>query len=516
MRVPLPRGLRTRLVVAFLAVSALSALITALLTYREARSSILARSQNTAVHDLRAQLNSLAPDLPFPPSVQDLQNFTLQLDRAGGSRSWHTTAAYRDGPLVAASEARSPLRVPAALRTAVKDQDTSVRQRTDRDGTPWLMIGMPVHYAPEKGTTNKTSGLVVYADFSLDDDRTAIDSLAAAARSGAVPALALAVFAALLASRRVLRPVRGLHHGAEKLSAGALDTRLPVTGHDELADLTRTFNTMATTLEENDAELRRMEATSRRFAADVAHELRTPLAAMAAVTEVLDEDAHSGLLPPDTADAVLLISSETRKLARMVEDLMEVSRFDAGAALTQFDDVDLGTLVEKTLALRGWPASPGQIRVDVPAGLRVRVDPRRIDVVLANLIGNALHHGSPPVVLRARPDAPTDTADGPSHAVVTVTDHGSGIPEAALPHVFERFYKADSARPRSEGSGLGLAITVENVRLHGSRLTVANPADGGAEFTFTLPLSVLNTGEPGDLSEPGDPEEPGRFEGTER
>ncbi|WP_409236369.1 ATP-binding protein [Streptomyces sp. PA5.6] len=490
MRLRPPRGLRVRLVVAFLLVSALSALITAALTFRQARSAILDRTQDNAVHELRAQVDSLAPDLPFPPTTQDLRNFTRQLDRAGTSRDWRTAASYRGGPPVSAPGETRKTEVPAALRTAVGEEDAVVRQRVERDGTPWLVIGMPVLYGTEgAGERRAVSGLVVYADFSLDGDKADIAALVTAAQAGAVPALVIALGPALFAARRVLRPVRGLRNGAEKLASGDLGTRLPVTGHDELSDLTRTFNAMATHLEQDDAELRRMEATARRFAADVAHELRTPLAAMTAVTEVLDEDARGGTLPADTADAVLLISDETRKLARMVEDLMEVSRFDAGAATLHLDEVALRTLVEKTVQLRGWQMPPGRVVVEVPDDVRVSVDPRRIDVVLANLIGNGLRHGAPPVVVRARREPSSEARDaGGGDLVVTVTDHGAGIPDDVLPHVFDRFYKADAARTRSEGSGLGLAIAAENVRLHHGTLTAANSPEGGAEFTLTLPL----------------------------
>ncbi|MET9290746.1 HAMP domain-containing sensor histidine kinase [Streptomyces sp. NPDC003077] len=528
-----PRGLRARLIVAFLVVSAFSALITAALTFRQAREGILDRTQNTAVHDLRAQVGSLAPDLPFPPTTQDLRDFVRQLDQAGGSREWRTAAAYRDGPFVTSPHPRDGTPRPRldALRAAVTEQNATVYQRTEHDGAPRLTIGMPVTYASE-GTARDTgsspsatpahsataSGLTVYAEVSLREDAADISALVTAAEAGAIPALALAVVPALLAARRLLRPVRNLRTAAERITSGALDTRLTVTGHDELADLTRTFNSMATSLEENDTELRRLEANARRFAADVSHELRTPLAAMSAVTEVLDEDAHAGTLPPDTADAVLLISDETRKLSRMVEDLMEISRFDAGAAALHPDDVDLRTAVHKTLQLRGWD-SPDQVVTEVPSGLRVRVDPRRMDVVLANLVGNALRHGGAPVRVRARTTAREGAeGDGPGadeggargvgrpaergaaepgvrgaaepggELVIEVRDQGPGIPEDVLPRVFDRFYKADAARARSEGSGLGLAIARENVRLHRGTLTAENAPHGGAVFTIRLPL----------------------------
>ncbi|KPC60674.1 sensor histidine kinase [Streptomyces chattanoogensis] len=474
MRRLLPRGLRTRLVVAFLLVSALSALIAAALTFRQGRAAILDRVRDGAVHELRAQIGSLAPDLPYAPAGTDLRTLALQLDRAGGSRDgWRTAAAYRGGALVSAAGPAPAL--PAPLRHAASSAHTAVVQRFHHAGEPWLAVALPV---ARENRPSEPSGLVVYASFSLIEEERDVATLLSAARAGALPVILLSLVPALLAARRVLRPVRQLRSAAEKMTAGALDTRIRVTGDDELADLGRTFNTMAATLQADAAALRAMESRARRFAADVSHELRTPLAAMTAVTGVLSEDAGSGRLAPETAEALELVADETNKLGRMVEDLMEISRFDAGAAALDLDEIDIGELVRKTLGLRHWQDRVG---VDVPQGLRARLDPRRIDVVLANLIGNALRHGGPsvPVDVRAR------TED--DLLIVTVTDGGPGIPEDTLPHVFDRFTKGDAARPRSEGSGLGLAIAAENARLHGGTLTAANAPGGGAVFTLTLP-----------------------------
>ncbi|GGR89647.1 two-component sensor histidine kinase [Streptomyces aureoverticillatus] len=477
MKLAPPRGLRPRLIVAFVLVAALSALITAALTFRQARSTILDRTQNSAVHDLRLQIDSLAPNLPADPTGTDLRTFARQLDRASGSRGWHTAVSRDGGPLI--GTARD---VSGSLRAATQSGDTSFYERVEHADGPRLVIGMPISYTDRREEAEKPSGLVAYAVLSLHGERADISALITAAWAGAVPALGFAVVPALFAARRVLRPVRQLRTAAEKITSGALDTRLDVVGKDELAALTGTFNTMAAGLERDDAELRRMEANARRFAADVSHELRTPLAAMAVVTDALDEDARSGALPPDTADAVLLISDETRKLTGMVEDLMEISRFDAGAATLHLDDVSLRTVVHKTLQLRGW-REPDEVITELPADeVRLRVDARRVDVVLANLIGNALRHGAAPVTVRA-----TVTRES---LVIEVADEGPGIPEQVLPHVFDRFYKADAARARSEGSGLGLAIAMENVRLHHGTLTAANRPEGGAVFTLTLPRTL--------------------------
>jgi two-component system sensor histidine kinase MtrB len=308
-----------------------------------------------------------------------------------------------------------------------------------------------------------------------------VNALVAAIERAMLPALGLAVLLALLVARGVLRPVRALGRATRRMAAGHLDTRLAVSGSDELAELSRTFNDTAAALEESVAELRRMEAQARRFAADVSHELRTPLAAMSAVTDVLDE--RSTRLDRVTGEAVRLVSEETTRLARLVDDLMEISRFDAGAAELALDDIDVAESVRRTLASRGWP---DRVTTELPAGpLRARVDPRRLDVVVANLVGNALRHGAPPVTLRLTAKGPRPPEDG--WVVITVTDRGPGIPEAALPHVFERFYKASAARTRSESSGLGLAITAESVRLHGGHIRAANRPGGGAVFTVELP-----------------------------
>lgn len=202
-----------------------------------------------------------------------------------------------------------------------------------------------------------------------------------------------AVLLALLAARGVLRPVRALRGATRSIAEGRLDTRLAVDGSDELADLSHTFNETAAALEASVAELRGMEARARRFAAEVSHELRTLLAAMSAVTDVLDEDAAR--LDPDTATAVRLISEETVKLARLVDDLMEISRFDAGAAVLHLDEIDLAESLRRTLAVRGW-TDLVDTELPPPDALRGRVDPRRLDVVVANLVGNALRHGARP------------------------------------------------------------------------------------------------------------------------
>jgi two-component system, OmpR family, sensor histidine kinase MtrB len=283
---------------------------------------------------------------------------------------------------------------------------------------------------------------------------------------------------AFAASRRVLLPVRRLARAAQRMSGGDLSVRIEPKGRDELAQLVTTFNNMAAALEGKISELERMEARALQFAGDVSHELRTPLTAMTAVADILP--GHPGLTG-DAAAAAQLVSQEIRHLNRLVHDLIEISRFDAGTAQLVTDDTDVAAAVAACLRARGC----SDVVTDIPAGLTMPLDRRRFDVILANLIGNALCHGSPPVTVQAS----IQPADGGERLALVVRDNGPGIPPDALPHVFERFYKADTARSRSEDSGLGLAIAWENTRLHGGHIEAANHPGGGALFTLLLPQS---------------------------
>jgi two-component system sensor histidine kinase MtrB len=353
----------------------------------------------------------------------------------------------------------------------------------------------------------------------------------------------------------VLRPVHRLGIAARRLGEGKLDTRLQVSGTDELAELSRTFNRTAAALEHRVAEMSARDEASRRFVADMSHELRTPLTAITAVTEVLEEelDAETGGIDPMIEPAVRLVVSETRRLGDLVENLMEVTRFDAGTARLVLDDVDIADQITACVDARAWLDA---VELDAERGITARLDPRRLDVILANLIGNALKHGGSPVRVAVRvedapaapqafgedrasretaeraeraerveraehvPDADAEAAgegSGPAVQaarkllVIEVRDHGPGIPEEVLPHVFDRFYKASASRPRSEGSGLGLSIALENAHIHGGAIAAANSPEGGAVFTLRLPLDaswVLEDAPGPDAAE--DPRGPGK------
>ncbi|WSI35853.1 HAMP domain-containing histidine kinase [Streptomyces sp. NBC_01341] len=476
--------MRSRLVLAFLLVAAVSAGTTAALTYREARNAVLAGAQDTAMTSFREQAETLAPALPVDPEMLRESLFVI----AGKAKPhpWIVFAEYGSLRVSSGTRPTSSVVTPELRRVTLSTPQGGF-QRVVSNGVPFLTIGIAVVTRTGVSDSNLPTGLLLFAVMRMTDEQDDADALLRAARNGALPGLAIALVPALIAARSVLRPVRALNKAARSMGSGRLDTRIQVRGSDELADLASTFNESAALLERSVDALQQAEARARRFASDVSHELRTPLAGMLAVTEVLDEDA--GGLDSDTARAVRLISAETGKLAVLVEDLMEISRFDARAAELNTDEVDAAETVRKSLHHRHWD---DRVHTELRDGIRIRLDPRRFDLVVANLVGNALRHGSEPVTVRLD----TGTAgDGTNVLITEVTDNGPGIRPEVLPHIFDRFYKADAARSRSAGSGLGLAITQENVQLHGGSVRAANRLEGGAVFTVELPLRAQRAGE---------------------
>lgn len=476
------RSLRFRLVAGFGLIAAVSALSTGALTFREARTGVLQQSQDTVVNQFRDSVDAAVPDVPPRPDRADLASLVHGLATTHRSQQWRVLATF-DGQQASSEPGDDFPELTPELRTSVRTRSVAVFQRVRTGGRSSLIVGLPVVRAD--GTDSRaSSGLALYLVVPQTTEQRYVSALVRAVERAAVPALLLAVVLALLVARGVLRPVRALRDATRRMADGHLDTRLNVHGSDELADLSSAFNETAAALERSVSELRRMEQQARRFAADVSHELRTPLAAMSAVTDVLDEEAAH--LEHGTAEAVRLIGEETERLVRLVNDLMEISRFDAGAAELHLDEIDLAESVRRTLDARGWQDQVA-VRLPAPGTLRMPVDPRRFDVVVANLAGNALRHGARPVTLTLARYLDAGADGGRAWARLVVADAGPGIPAQALPHVFERFYKAGSARTRSESSGLGLAITAENVRLHGGRIRVENAVGGGAVFTVDLP-----------------------------
>ncbi|KAF4408225.1 sensor histidine kinase [Streptomyces lycii] len=462
-RRPRPRGLRARLLVAFVLVTVLGAAAAAWSSAGSARTALVTSTQQRLTEAVTGRIEAVVPELRYPPD-------RAALDRLRAAVGSNTLVTYEDMRSVGGADTGLVTR---ELRAAVRSRNALVTQRITAGGRPWLLIGTPVTITAPDGARSP-SGIEVYAVRDLAGVERQTDGLTRSAVSTAALALPPAVLLALLASRSVLRPVRDLRDTARRLAAGDLGARLPVQGADELTELTVTVNEMAESLQTSMTAMRRMQTDARRFAADVSHELRTPLSTLTAVVEVLATAADG--MEADARESAELAITETHRLVRLVEDLMEVSRFDAGTARLRLEDVDVTGAVRDCLRARGWLE---EIELTAAEEIVLRLDRRRLDVVVANLAGNALRHGEPPV--RVHVSASREQVR------IEVTDSGPGLPADVLPHVFDRFYKADAVRTRTPGSGLGLAIALENARLHGGDVTAGRAEGGGARFVLRLP-----------------------------
>jgi signal transduction histidine kinase len=293
---------------------------------------------------------------------------------------------------------------------------------------------------------------------------------------GALIAAVAAVLATLVLSGRIVRPVEQLTDAAQRMEKGDLTVRVAVESDDEIGRLAHAFNAMA-------AGLQQQEQLRRNMVGDVAHELRTPLTNLRGYLEA----ARDGLLAPDAA-YVDNLYEETMLLQRLVTDLQDLAQAEAGQVTLARRPVALGALVEQAVAaLRPQTDEKGlTLGVDLPPDLpQVNADPERIGQVLRNLLNNAVAHTPQGgrITVSARAAA--------GFASVSVSDTGEGIPAEHLPHLFDRFYRADSSRARQTGgAGLGLAIVKQLVVAHGGAVSAASEPGRGSTLTFTLPIQA--------------------------
>ena len=371
------------------------------------------------------------------------------------SRGDFLTVATRGGRTFLSSASVSLRSVPPGLRAVVGRGELGY-ERTTIAGDRFLVTGAPA--------SNGTRLYFFYPENGLGHELSVLRNVLL---GGVGILVVLAALAGALLARGVLRPVARASEAAHSLAEGLLETRLPVEGRDEFGAWAQSFNEMAAALEAKIAALSAAQARERRFTADVAHELRTPLTALMGEASLLAD--HLDAMPPESRRPAELLIADVARLRRLVEDLMEISRFDAGAESVHAEQVDVAALVRATLRARGWS---DRVRLEGD-GLRVTSDPRRLERIVANLVDNALAHGGSSVSVRI------------GEGEIEVADDGPGISQEHLPHVFERFYKADSSRSGS-GTGLGLAIARENAILLGGELQVASEPGQGTRFTLRL------------------------------
>jgi two-component system sensor histidine kinase MtrB len=376
--------------------------------------------------------------------------------------------------------------VPAALRAVVQRGDLAVqyapvpRPDASSGSVGGLVVGEPV---------SARAGLFeLYYLFPLTAER---NTLAIVQRTVLFAGLSLVVLVALIAlivTRQVVRPVRLAARTAERLAAGDLAQRMRVHGSDDIALLGRSFNDMAGSLQRQFRRLEQLSRLQRRFTSDVSHELRTPLTTIRMATELLH--AQRGDFVPALARSVELLLAELDRFEALLGDLLEISRYDAGAANLEAELLDLrGVVANATDASRVLAQRHGSelVLVGLEVPVPVEMDPRRVERILRNLLGNALDHGEGrPVIITV--------GVGEQAVAVTVRDHGVGLRPGEAGLVFNRFWRGDPSRSRlTGGTGLGLSISLEDARLHGGWLQAWGERGKGAQFRLTLPRKAGGT-----------------------
>lgn len=385
-----------------------------------------------------------------------------------------------EGPREAASA--GPVdQIPGGLRQFVGAGQVSYQYatvRTEAFSGPALLIGTP---AP-----SRVENLELYLIFPLTSENNTILLVRGTIATGGLVLLVLLAGIALLVSRQVVLPVRSASRTAERFAEGYLSERMPVRGEDDMARLAVSFNDMAESLQRQITQLEEFGNLQRRFTSDVSHELRTPLTTVRMAADLIyDHSAELAELDPALRRSTELLVSELDRFETLLNDLLEISRHDAGVAELSVEAVDLRATVNNALGKVGHLADETGIdlEVELPAEPVVaEVDPRRVERILRNLIANAIDHAEhKPVHIRMAADEDS--------VAVSVRDYGVGLRPGEEKLVFSRFWRSDPSRVRrSGGTGLGLAISIEDARLHQGRLEAWGEPGEGACFRLTLPL----------------------------
>ncbi|MCA1823050.1 MAG: HAMP domain-containing histidine kinase [Frankia sp.] len=370
--------------------------------------------------------------------------------------------------------------VPRSLRATVSTRGALAYSYTTlhrSDGVaPGLVVGVPLSAANGRRYE-------MYLLYPLANEQRSLSLVRQTLGvGGAALALLLAAIAWLVA-RQVVKPVREASRTAEEFAAGRLEARLASHRADDLGRLADAFNEMAASLQRKISELEELSRLQQRFVADVSHELRTPLTTVRMAADVLH--AARPDFAPEVARSAELLQAQLDRFEALLADLLEISRFDAGAAVLETDDLDVEHVargvVDVLAPLAARRASEVVFRADRTGDLVVEADARRVSRILRNLLANAIEHG-------AGQPVEVDIAGTEESVSISVRDHGPGLRPFDASRVFDRFWRADPSRARQTGgTGLGLAIAREDARLHGGDLEVVAVQDNGCAFRLVLP-----------------------------
>jgi two-component system, OmpR family, sensor histidine kinase MtrB len=475
------RSIRVRVVTTTLVVSAIVVAVLGVFLMQQITNALLEAKERAALLQLDDGAGIAQARLATAPSDQETLNdvVTTLARRSGTAGLYEVIIIDENDPGIGGfmSNAIKPDSVPDRLRVQVERAPASTPYRTYGrlsydDGTTaaGLIVG------------TKVNGYQLYYLFPLTQER---QSLTVVQRTlfgvGAALMLLLAAIASLV-TRQVVSPVRLAAQSAERLAAGRLEERMKVRGEDDLARLATSFNDMAANLQEKIVQLEELSKVQRQFVSDVSHELRTPLTTIRIAADVLYEARED--FDPLTSRSAELLQSQLERFEGLLADLLEISRYDAGAATLDAESIDVRELVLRAVGdTEDLAERKGSKIVQQLPGeaTMAEVDRRRVERILRNLLVNAIEHGE-------GKDIVVSVAADRDAVAVAVRDHGCGLRPGEAHMVFDRFWRADPARARTTGgTGLGLSISKEDARLHGGWLQAWGEPDQGSQFRLSLP-----------------------------
>jgi len=499
------RSLQLRVVSTTLVLSAAVIAVLGFFLVSQIANGLLSSADAFAVNEVRYganfavgqnNLHVLQPGIQFGDPLSTAENTAQALQqRSGNTGSYFVFIHLTDsGPggvqWVGQSGVDVTATIPSDLIDAVnREQSGLLRYDYDTTATPWAEP-TTLTYAAGSGTSGPAlaagvplgSNYQLYYVFPFVSQQS---TLALVQRILIGVGLVLVVLLAAIASlvtRWVVVPVRHAAQAAQRVSAGHLEERMQVLGVDDLAALATSFNDMAASLQAKLHELEELSSVQRQFVSDVSHELRTPLSTIKMAADLLFESRQE--LDAAGGRSAELLQSQLERFEELLVDLLEISRYDAGAATLEADLVDVCDLVRRSAddAQQLAERKGSRIEFRLPAtGCFAEVDRRRVERILRNILINAVEHGEGrDVVVTAAIDS--------AAVAVSVRDYGVGLRPGEQQKVFERFWRADPARARTTGgTGLGLAISLEDAHLHGGWLQAWGERGRGSVFRLTLP-----------------------------
>ena len=485
-------SLYLRVVATTLALSILVVLVLGQVLMGRITSGLLDAKQRASLVEAQAGLNKAqalitAAGEDSSEQRQSLEPVAVELARGGqGTPRLYDVLLLSSSTslLQRASSTVTEESVPDDLRSAVESEGVQASTFTEivysdgRPPVPGFAVGAPLT-VPGLGTAE------LYYLFPLAQEQQTLDLVRRTLLFAGLVLVLLLGWISWFVTRQVVDPVRYAAAIAEEFSAGHLSERMKVRGEDDLARLARSFNDMAASLELKIGQLEDLSRVQRRFVSDVSHELRTPLTTVRMAADVLHESRDE--FDASTARSAELLQTQLDRFEALLSDLLEISRFDAGAATLDAVQGDLHDAVSSVVDALLPLAEPSGTHIHIQranAPATAEFDPRRVDRILRNLLANAIEHSD---------GQPIDVMVGVSDEAVAVVvrDHGTGLRPGESSLVFNRFWRADPSRVRSiGGTGLGLPIALEDARLHGGWLQAWGAPGDGACFRLTLPREL--------------------------